>query len=657
MQSLDYWVMVVPLLFLSGLVVHTWRQLRSVADFMTGGRQAGPFLLSITTGGAVLFIATFEVVGKAGLTLSWWQLISTPIAIALALSGLVVYRFRETRAMTLAQFFELRYSKRFRVFTGILGFAAGLVNFGIIPAVGARGLVYFMGLPAEFPLLGHTFPTYIPVMAALLALTLFKTLTGGFLTVLITNCVGGMLCQLIYVVVLGVLLTLFTWPQISSVLLAQPAGQSLINPFDSLGLKDFNLGYIAMGAFLSIYGRGAWQNASAYQSAAVTPHASVMSDVLGNWRDIARMGVMTLLAVCALTFLRHPDFAVQAGNAHALIAAMPNAQIQSQMALPAAIGDFLPAGILGLFCLAMVLGVVGGDAIHLHSWGSIFVQDVLVSRRKIPFTPAQHIRALRLSMLGCAVFAFAFGVLFRQTEYIYMWWSVTTAIYVGGAGACVLGGLYWKKGTTAGAWAALLCGSLLSASGILARQIWGEAFPLNGTQISVCAALLSGTVYVVVSLLTARENYNLDRLLHRGIYADRTAQAAEIKSPQPLEVIKLKLLSLIGINKDFTRKDRWIAGGLFAWALVWFSVFVVVSLWNLVSPWSAGAWTEYWQVAGLGIPVALTVIITIGFTWGGVCDVRDFFKRLQLRSVNNLDNGTVVDGRNQDEPTGPESRG
>ena len=34
------------------------------------------------------------------------------------------------------------------------------------------------------------------------------------------------------------------------------------------------------------------------------------------------------------------------------------------------------------------------------------------------------------------------------------------AVYVGGAGAAIIGGLYWKKGTTAGATSALFTGSV-----------------------------------------------------------------------------------------------------------------------------------------------------------------------------------------------------
>lgn len=80
--------------------------------------------------------------------MGWWSWIQFPVWFLVVISGFVIYRYRETRAMTLAQFFEIRYSRSFRVFTGILGFGAGIVNFGIIPVVGARFIAYFLGFPA-----------------------------------------------------------------------------------------------------------------------------------------------------------------------------------------------------------------------------------------------------------------------------------------------------------------------------------------------------------------------------------------------------------------------------------------------------------------------------------------------------------------------------
>src|SRR6266850_1173709 len=53
-------------------------------------------------------------------------------------------------AMALAQFFEMRYSRNFRVFAGLVAFLAGIINFGIYPSVGARFFMAICGLPESF---------------------------------------------------------------------------------------------------------------------------------------------------------------------------------------------------------------------------------------------------------------------------------------------------------------------------------------------------------------------------------------------------------------------------------------------------------------------------------------------------------------------------
>ena len=176
MNLLDAILIFLPLavVLVAGLYAKSY--VRSVADFMSGGRSGGRYLLSIATGelaaGAVVFVALFEVVSHSGFTLIWWGWMTGLVFLLVTISGFVIYRYRETRAMTLAQFFEIRYSKSFRLFAGVLGFLAGIFNFGIIPAIGARCLVYFLGLPEhDTGFRRMPVPTYIPLMAAFLSIT------------------------------------------------------------------------------------------------------------------------------------------------------------------------------------------------------------------------------------------------------------------------------------------------------------------------------------------------------------------------------------------------------------------------------------------------------------------------------------------------------
>jgi SSS family solute:Na+ symporter len=653
MHLLDWIFLVVPILIVITIGASARHYMKSVADFMSGSRLAGRYLLAVASGemqaGAVVFVASFERIASAGFTISWWGWLPGPLMLIVGFFGFVTYRFRETRCLTLAQFFEVRYSRRFRIFNGSLAFLAGIANFGIIPAVGARCFVYFLGMPERLPLFGGTFPTYILLMAIFLSVTLCITLAGGFITVMVTDCVEGILSQLIYVVLIITLLMMFNWSDISETLASAPPGHSRLNPFDSLGLKDFNLWYVLMGLATGIYGRLAWQNAGSYSTAAISPQEGRMSGLLGSWREMGKASVVTLLAVSAVTFLQHPHFAAQAVSTHERIAEIANAQIQQQMTVPVALSHLLPVGVKGLLCAILLMGIFGGDATHLHSWGSIFVQDVLMPLRGRPFEPKQHILALRCGIIGVAIFAFLFGCLFQQTEYIFMWWAVTTAIYVGGAGSAIIGGLYWKKGTAAAAWSALLTGSILSVSGIILRVTSEGKFPLNGVQISFFAMLVAITVYVVVSLLTTREDFNLERMLHRGKYADMIpvlGEQSEIATPAKK---KFSWGGLIGFDEQYSRGDKVIAGSLFVWSLLFASMFLIGTLWNFLAPWPISRWSAFWHVVGIGIPVVITLVTSAWFTFGGIRDIKKLFQKLAEHRVNPLDDGFVVKHQNLDE--------
>ncbi|MCE0484064.1 MAG: hypothetical protein LV479_07490 [Methylacidiphilales bacterium] len=680
MSIFDWVITAAPLLIVVFVGLYAQRYVKSVADFMSANRSAGRYLLCISGGelytGAVVFVAYFEMFSHGGFSIGWWWNFNNLAMVVMAITGWVVYRFRETRALTLSQFFEIRYNKAFRLLAGTVAFLSGILNFGVSPAIGARVLVYFLGLPETVQVLSLTLPTYVPLMAFFLTITTFIAVSGGAVTLLVVNTIEGIVTQVFYLIIIFTILYLFSWSQMHAVLtdrVAHPAGHSLVNPFDSFGIADFNIWYVLIAVFSGAIGRMAWQVTAAYNSAGLTAHEGRMGNVLNSWRDMGKGVVLNLLALAALTYLHHADFATGAAHVHAAMQRINDLQAREQMEMPIALATLLPAGVKGAFCVILLMGIFGGDSCALHSWSSIFIQDVLVPLRKKPFGPKAHLFILRCAIVGVACWAFIFGTLFHMSDYINMWWAITGSIF-SGASAAIVGGLYWKKGTSAGALAGFITGAVLSLGAIIIRQIYdsyGESFVthgtklgfidlgrlavekdghygffLNGAYLGFFALLCSLAVYFFVSLLTCREDFNLDRMLHRGEYAAIKKLVGDTATAPKGKVGWSKL---VGFDENFTLWDKWITGSLFGWTWFWFAVFIVVSIWNLIAPWTEDSWSNYWHLTAISLPIFFAVVTGVWFTWGGLKDMRALFQRLRHQHINVLDDGTVVDNQNLDE--------
>src|SRR5436190_5811974 len=257
MKPIDWLLVCVSLTGVVGLAVYTNRFVKSVADFLAAGRCAGRYLIANARGesdsGLTNTMAKFEVILISGFVLNFWDLISIPLLLLVGISGFVVYRFRETRALTLAQFFEMRYSRRFRLFMGALAFGAGILNYGIFPAISSRFFIYFLDLPQTVSIGPLTMPTFSLVMFSYLSLTLLTVIIGGQVTLMVTDCVEGIFSHLVYLLIVVALLLAVGWSRIVQVMSSAPPGKSLINPFDASAVPDFNFSFAVMATILYIY--------------------------------------------------------------------------------------------------------------------------------------------------------------------------------------------------------------------------------------------------------------------------------------------------------------------------------------------------------------------------------------------------------------------
>jgi SSS family solute:Na+ symporter len=634
---LDWGIVVIVLTFLLGFVIISKRYMQSVADFLSAGRSAGRYLVSVgqyMAGlGSITIVANFEMNYIAGFAMTWWGFIMGVVVLILTVSGWVIYRFRQTRAMTMAQFFEIRYSRNFRIFAGMLAFLSGIINFGIFPAVGARFFIYFCGLPQTIPLFGIEISTFALIMIIILGLALFFVFSGGQIAVMITDFLQGTFVNIVFIVILIYLMVTIDFSKIFEALQSAPVDKSLINPFKTSKVEAFNIWYFLIGVFGAIYSTLSWQGTMAYNSSARSAHEAKMGSVLSNWRGIPMALLFLFVPVCGYAVMHHPEFIKHASAVNSVLNTVDAKAIQSQLIVPLVLTNLFPIGLMGAFTAVMLAASIGCIDTYLHSWGSIFIQDVILPLRKKPLPKEQHIRALRLSIFGVAVFIFLFSLLFKQSQYILMFFAITGAIYAGGSGSVIIGGLYWKRGTTAAAWAAMITGSSIAVGGTILHKI-KENFFINGQWFWLIAMVSAVVVYIAVSLLARKQAFDMDKLLHRGKYLVK--EEYQILNAQPVRGLKM-----LGMGEEFSCTDKIIYIATYVWIFLWAGIFVVGTIYNLTHTVSDSSWMKLWFYY-LVINIIIAIVVVFWFTIGGTRDVKALFSRLKTMQRDDKDDGFVI---------------
>jgi SSS family solute:Na+ symporter len=476
------WVLVALLPI--GLAVAAWttrRHARSVSGFLAADRCAGRYLITVAYGmaqvGVISLVWFWQQYYEVGFTSIFLGFMEGPALIIMALSGWVIYRYRQTRALTLAQFLEMRYSKRFRIFAGFVAFGAGLLNYGIFPAVAARFFIVLWDLPPDVVVMGLTVSTFPLLMVLLLSTALFFVFTGGQIAVLVTDWIQGTISNWVFLAVMVFLLWLVPWSSIEGALLDRPPGHSLVNPFDLGGESRFDMWYWVISVVVLFYGMLAWQGTSGYHASAIDAHEAKMANILAGWRFRVLMLITLVLPLCILAVQHDPAFADTASAIAEVVVAQPNEAMAAEVRAPAAARFMLPPVLLGLFSMALVGAFLSTNDTYLHSWGTILVQDVILPLRgDRPLSPKVHLIVLRGGILLVAVFAFTFSLLVTPNQFVSMFLALTGAIFFGGAGAVIIGGLYWKRGSTQGAWVAMCIGIVLSGGGTIVKQLNQEHF-------------------------------------------------------------------------------------------------------------------------------------------------------------------------------------
>lgn len=757
MTLLSWLIVIIPLASILWAAFYSRKYIRDVADYLACGRVAGRYVMSVGDLAAGLSVITLvgmcEQNYQCGMAIGFWGAISTPLGIFIALTGFTVYRFRQTRSLSIGQFLEQRYSRRFRIVAASIRTFAEMITNAIGPAVAVRFFIYFLGLPIQFTVLGVEFSTYTLLVIFLLSLALCILWPAGRLSLLLTDCLQGILCYPIFVIFTVFVLTKISWfTDIGPVMLDRAPGESFLNPMDLESLRDFNLFALVVTMLSSVLNRAAWVGNDT-TNAGRTPHEQKMANILGTWRNGFSWTMLGLVSIFVIVFMLGNRFAPEAhavrielsrkvaeevvGNpvtqarllerlsalkpiphtigvdkpysrtenpdtpfleaakatihegapeaglsASAQVGAQNEAfqnfrSLYGQMMMPVLLRSLFSPVLMGLFTLLMIMLLLSTDASRIFNASSTLIQDVILPLRKKPMSTREHLIYLKLCSLGTAIFFFVVSMFFAQLDYINMFVTIMCAVWLGGAGPIMVGGLYTRFGTTCGAWCALIFGSGLSAAGLVCQRYWASAiypflashgyaeplgnvlvklshpfnpyidwkmdavkFPINSMEIYFLSMVLGVVAYCIGSWLTCKEPFNLDRLFHRGQYSDSPGTDV----PAPVWTWKNLYNNIVGITPEYTTGDKVIAWSVVVWSLVYgFGVmFCGVLIWNAISPWPPEYWSMYFYINT--IPTALIVgsVSTVWFLVGGIVDTRRLIRDLEMRNANPLDDGRVV---------------
>ena len=457
--TLDWFIIFFYICCITGIGVFVNRYVHNTAGYMVGGRSAGLALNTASYIGTELGLVTIMYAAIEGFNRGFSYLIipllSLIAAFFLGRTGFVITRLREMKLTTIPEFFEKRFNRKIRVTSALLIAFSGILNMGLFPKMGATFITYATGLAATGD------PTLVVniVMSVLIILVVLYTVMGGMVAVIVCDYIQftvlsiGLLIGLYYSLTLPSL----GWHNITTTL-AHVGGEPLFNPFHS---KSYGVLYaVWMFVIYMTYGF-TWGPVASRALTAKDPKTARRTFLLGSPGQFIRLAIPAMFAFAAFTyFYSHPVLAE-----HFFPGGQPDA-LKAPQAMPLFLGQIIPAGLIGVLVAGLLAAFMSTHDSYFLTWASVISRDIISPFKKGKITDKQEIFYARVTIVFIGLFLLIWGLWYKLPESVWTYMAITGNIYVTGATAAIIGGVYWKRASSAGALAAML-GGLFSVLGIV----------------------------------------------------------------------------------------------------------------------------------------------------------------------------------------------
>ena len=445
------WVIVVGYLALSlGVGIIGKRYVGNVTHYLVAGRELGLYVGIATLAATEIGTITYMYNGEFGYIYGFAAfapaLISGLVMIIVGRTGLVISRFRQLKLMTVPEYFEVKYSRGLRILTGVLVAVGGILNMGVFLKIEGEFLTIVSGINVRF---------LVPVMTAILLLELIYTVLGGMVSVVITDFI-----QYVLLSVATILVTIYAvahtgWANILAKI-TTTMGDVGFNPVTNPGL---GVKFLVWQILIWFAVHTCWQTTAMRMFSTKSPETSKKVMTWTGFIFLGRGMLPMLWGIAALTL-----FGVGTIGKGGVPMPVVNGQTLPAIdAMPAMLAQILGPGVRGVVVAGMLAATMSVNSSYLLGWSAVISQDIILPVRqalgKGPLSSRRQILVNRIANLFVSLFLMFWGLYYTPPGEVYLYLNITGTIFLAGAFASVVGGLYWRRANLAGGYAAMLLGA------------------------------------------------------------------------------------------------------------------------------------------------------------------------------------------------------
>ncbi len=459
------------------------RYVRGVEEFAVAGREMNVNLgiasLAATELGLVTIMYTAQLGFEKGLA---GAMVGVIMALAFWLvgrTGFIIGPLRTAGVMTIPELFEKRFNVRVRWLAGLFVVLGGLLNMGIFLRLGGEFLVWATGMP----------PSWLEwVMTILLGLVLLYTALGGMLSVLVTDYLQFLVMGVGIVITSVLVLINMHGTGLVDGLWAAWQGQAGMklnaHPFNPFHGSSFGWGYLVWMLLLQVAAATTWQTVVSRVLAAKDAATAKTMFRRTSFYFVGRFLLPGLWGAAAFVY-----FSQHGG--------LPEGTT-SLTAMPQYLGTLLPVGIIGLVIAAMLAAEMSTDSGYMLTWATVIYNDLISPCLRRPLSPKGQLRLTRVLVLLIGIFLLFYGLWYELPGNAWDYLAVTGNIYLASVFTLLVAGLYWKRATARGAYAALILGAV----GPVTFLLIGKKFSIP-PEVAGAAAFGLAALGMIIGSLTS----------------------------------------------------------------------------------------------------------------------------------------------------------